>query len=356
MYYFSIASECGNLFTSCQKAKRTLFYKGSFECKQAAKSMWTLNSTMSQPRDSTAYVRVCNPITRKRSLHISMLNHMKGDSITSPDAEELYSNNVPVREVKPLKVAKPVGITIIVRKQLETREVKIPNQKYYKIINLIATDNLEFQGASISKIKFNPNRVVNHCKNSTRDTPRLIKAPLSDILITLKKVGIVSQNKQQLFIPRGLYHMQNFSNYEIIRFYNSELDKILNFFRFASNRHSLSYVIRLLKISMGLTLARKMKLRGNIKTSLKLAGLAFGNLRDVPKNSFNKRFYSTAPRLNNNLVGRRPHKMRVFLEILSIHAAINRGPSETVKNYFPDLKAAILPPYSLNVLPEELSL
>ena len=202
MYYFSIASEYGNLFTSCQKAKRTLS-KGSFECKQAAKSMWTLNSTMSQPQDSTAYVRVCNPITRKRSLSTSMLTHTKGDSITSPVAEAVYSNNVPVREVKPLKVAKQVGVTSIVRKQLD--QVKKPSaslQKYY-----------------------------------------IVKAPLSDILKTLKKVGIVRQNKQQSFIPRGLSHVQNLSNYEIIKFYNSKIHETLNFFRFASNRHSLHYVI-----------------------------------------------------------------------------------------------------------------
>src|SRR4051812_34084909 len=102
-------------------------------------------------------------------------------------------------------------------------------------------------------IKFNPNRVVKHCKNITSPeggTPRLIvKAPLSDILRTLKKVGIVRQNKQQSFIPRGLSHMQNFSNYEIIKFYNSKIHGILNFFRFASNRKSLHYVIRLIKTS-----------------------------------------------------------------------------------------------------------
>jgi len=97
--------------------------------------MWTLNSTMRQPWDSTAYVRVCNPITRKRSFY-SVLTHMKGDSITYPVAEAIYSNNVLIREVKPLMVAKQVGVTNIMRKQLD--QIKKPDQKYYKIINLIA--------------------------------------------------------------------------------------------------------------------------------------------------------------------------------------------------------------------------
>jgi hypothetical protein len=44
-----------------------------------------------------------------------------------------------------------------------------------------------------------------------------------------------------------------------------------------------------------------------------------------------------------------------FMEILSIHAGINRGPSATVKANFPDLKPALLPSYSLTITPEELS-
>lgn len=136
-YYFNIASKYGNLFTGCQKIKRTLNKnKGSFECKQAAKSMWTLNSIMVQPWDLTAYVRVCSPITRKRSLHTSVLTHMKGDSLSFPVAEAVYSYNVPVREVKPLEVAKQVGVTSIVRKHLDQKKKQC--QKYYKIINFIA--------------------------------------------------------------------------------------------------------------------------------------------------------------------------------------------------------------------------
>jgi hypothetical protein len=44
-----------------------------------------------------------------------------------------------------------------------------------------------------------------------------------------------------------------------------------------------------------------------------------------------------------------------FMEILSIYAGINRGPSATVKTHFPELKAALLPSYSLDISPNELS-
>jgi hypothetical protein len=197
VYYFSIASEYGNLFTSCQKAKRTLS-KGSFECKQAAKSMWTLNSTMSQPRDSTAYVRVCNPITRKRSLSTSMLTHTKGDSITFPVAEAVYSNNVSVREVKPLKVAKQVDVTSIVRKQLD--QVKNPGasrQKYYKIINLIA--NPQFLAACYVDII---GKEVNNAATCTPDWKGLVnKIILDGVAPYHELVKIAQKLKKGTFSP-----------------------------------------------------------------------------------------------------------------------------------------------------------
>lgn len=44
-----------------------------------------------------------------------------------------------------------------------------------------------------------------------------------------------------------------------------------------------------------------------------------------------------------------------FGEILSIYAALNRGISTTVSTHFPELKAALLPSYSLSISPDELS-
>lgn len=44
-----------------------------------------------------------------------------------------------------------------------------------------------------------------------------------------------------------------------------------------------------------------------------------------------------------------------FGEILSIYASVNRGISTAVSTHFPELKAAILPSYSLSISPLELS-
>jgi len=44
-----------------------------------------------------------------------------------------------------------------------------------------------------------------------------------------------------------------------------------------------------------------------------------------------------------------------FLEILSIYAGINRGISTAVKTHFPELKAVLLPSYSLSISPDKLS-
>lgn len=44
-----------------------------------------------------------------------------------------------------------------------------------------------------------------------------------------------------------------------------------------------------------------------------------------------------------------------FTQIFSINAGINRGISTAVSTHFPELKAALLPSYSLNISPYELS-
>jgi len=57
-----------------------------------------------------------------------------------------------------------------------------------------------------------------------------------------------------------------------------------------------------------------------------------------------------------NIMHSGTHKTHAgFLNILAIHAGINRGASKAVKTHFPDLKPALLPTYSLTILPEELS-
>ena len=61
------------------------------------------------------------------------------------------------------------------------------------------------------------------------------------------------------------------------------------------------------------------------------------------------------PSLNYSSIDRTENLDGFNTYILAIHAGINRGASKAVKTHFPDLKPALLPTYSLTILPEELS-
>ena len=74
---------------------------------------------------------------RKQSFHSSVRCYTKESSIDTPSFETLDSASLkPVRAVKPVKVAKRVGVTTIVMEKLE--QYRKPEQKYYNLIKLIA--------------------------------------------------------------------------------------------------------------------------------------------------------------------------------------------------------------------------
>ena len=74
---------------------------------------------------------------REQSFHSSVTCNTKESSIDTPSFETLDSASLkPVRAVKPVKVAKRVGVTTIVMGKLE--QYRKPEQKYYNLIKLIA--------------------------------------------------------------------------------------------------------------------------------------------------------------------------------------------------------------------------
>jgi len=80
---------------------------------------------------------------RKQSFHSSVTCNTKESSINTPSFETLDSASLkPVRAVKPVKVAKRVGVTTIVMGKLEQyrkpEQNKQKQQKYYNLIKLIA--------------------------------------------------------------------------------------------------------------------------------------------------------------------------------------------------------------------------
>jgi hypothetical protein len=141
------------------------------------------------------------------------------------------------------------------------------------IISNIATQRWTFLGAEVKKLRINSNWLVEHGDKRIIGTPKLqINAPISDLIKSLKKAGIVRQNLEQKVLPQGLGSMMNFSHYEIIKFYNYKIHGILNYYSFASNRNGLNSIFWLLKASCALTLARKFKLRTLSKTFRKFGG------------------------------------------------------------------------------------
>lgn len=135
------------------------------------------------------------------------------------------------------------------------------------VISNIATEKWKFIGAEMSKIRINADWLVHHGNSRIVGTPMLqVNAPIADLIKSLKKVGIVRQNLKQDVLPQCLTSMVNLSHYEIVKFYNSKIHGITNYYSFASNRNDLHSVVWLLKASCALTLARKYKLGTLSKT------------------------------------------------------------------------------------------
>lgn len=129
-YFSRIAYINGTSIISCQISRRSSQI-GSHKYEQAAKTIWTLNTTHSQLRDSTASI-----YKRKRSFHSSIYN-TKGSSDYTPPYKALDNNKTnPVREVKPANVGKRVGVTTIVTNELE--QYRKPEQKFYNLIKIIS--------------------------------------------------------------------------------------------------------------------------------------------------------------------------------------------------------------------------
>lgn len=79
---------------------------------------------------------------------------------------------------------------------------------------------------------------------------------------------------------------------QILNYYNSKIHGILNYFNFCHNRMNLWFIIRFLKYSCALSLAKKFKLKTLAKTFRKFGpDLAFRN--DIGKKFKNVEYGST---------------------------------------------------------------
>ena len=108
-------------------------------------------------------------------------------------------------------------------------------------------------------------------KNDTtirqRFAPRIIlHAPILELLIKLKQKGFVKQNVKGEFFPIGKSNCTPLTHPQILNYFNSRIQGILNYYSCVHNRNELSSIVRFLNYSCALTLAKKFKLKTLAKT------------------------------------------------------------------------------------------
>lgn len=113
-----------------------------------------------------------------------------------------------------------------------------------------------------------PTRLVK--KNTTirqRFAPRIILlAPIEELLVKLKEKGFAKRSSKGEFFPKGKSNCIPLTHPQILNYYNSRIRGILNYYTCVHNRIQLWSIVRFLKHSCALTLARKHKLKSLAKT------------------------------------------------------------------------------------------
>nr|WUR10624.1 hypothetical protein [Elmerina hispida] len=140
------------------------------------------------------------------------------------------------------------------------------------LITNLSDNKFQFLGAEIVKLKTNISFVHKiqdslGRKSKRRGYPRLlIKAPIENILGSLKKNGFIRQDSLGKYHPIAYTKLTNLSHYEIITFFNSKINGLINFYSFASNYNRLRYILYFFQMSCAYTLARKYKFNNFAKS------------------------------------------------------------------------------------------
>lgn len=99
----------------------------------------------------------------------------------------------------------------------------------------------------------------------------VLKAPI-DKLFEKATVNGFFKKKAGEFVPTKVGWLINLDHADILKYYNSVIQGILNFYSFANNRKSLGSLIHGLKFSCARTLALKYKLRFASKVFRRFGG------------------------------------------------------------------------------------
>jgi group II intron reverse transcriptase/maturase len=131
---------------------------------------------------------------------------------------------------------------------------------------------------------FKPTKTIKKGKTTIKQrfAPRLIyHAPIKELLIKLTKFGFAKRNKLGEFIPTGKSNCVPMTHAQILNYYNSKIRGILNYYSCCHNRIRLWSIIRFLRYSCALSLAKKFKLKTLAKTFKKFGpDLTFVNDKD----------------------------------------------------------------------------
>lgn len=128
---------------------------------------------------------------------------------------------------------------------------------------------VDFKIRKLSEEHFKPVRVVKEGSTSIRQrfTPRLIlMAPIPKLLEKLLKQGFVKRNSLGEFFAKGKAGLTPLSHPQILNYFNSKIRGVLNYYSCVHNRNSLWSIVRFLRYSCALTLAKKFKLETLNKT------------------------------------------------------------------------------------------
>jgi group II intron reverse transcriptase/maturase len=106
----------------------------------------------------------------------------------------------------------------------------------------------------------------NKLKLKVRTTSRTrMFAPVEKILKKSVEENMFKRLESKKFAPTAVRRMVNYDHADIIRFFNSKIRGILNYYSFVDNAKSLGIIVHSLKHSCALTLALKYKLRHRSK-------------------------------------------------------------------------------------------
>lgn len=157
-------------------------------------------------------------------------------------------------------------------------------------------DGIRFLGAVITNRKVTEKPLVLSGSRKVRVTPRLsFHAP---ILILLKRLVLRGYFKWQVkpnrIRPTAMRSLMNLDHRRIILLYNSVINEIMNYYKFADNRKSLGLLSHGLKLSCALTLALKYKLR-----TARKAFKAYGSLLADPASNAKLQVPATHMRLSH---------------------------------------------------------